>query len=152
MINKQYYNKRQIIDNKILNENDIDILLNDERLSKYIIESAETTLFEKSVIDCLYYGLIPLKESKTAQINIDNQNINTDYLLKELESKQRQIEDLQIKLNSYAEKFIEFAEKSQSIAENLVMSNRENNIIKAIESENPQKTNIFHRIFNKRSR
>ena len=137
----QYYSIEQIKNLNILSIEDINKILSNERFNKYILKDKDNILINSSLLYCIKEELININENKNEYNIIDV--IEENKLLK------LKIEELNNKLLEYTDKFIDITNKAQSIAENIVLSNREQNIIKAIDGESPQKKNIFKRLFKK---
>lgn len=140
-MNIQYYSVEQIKKLNILSIENINKIINNERFNKYIIKDKDNILINSSLLYCINEGLININENKNEYNNIDVIEENKILKLK--------IEELNNKLLEYTDKFIDITNKAQSIAENIVLSNREQNIIKAIDGESPQKKNILKRLFKK---
>ena len=137
----QYYSIEQIEKLNLLSKEDINLILSDERFKSCIMKNSNNILIDTSIIFCVSKGFINLKENKTEEKNIN--------VLEENKLLKQKIEELNNKLFDYTDRFIEMANKAQNIAENVVLSSREQNIIKAIDGESPHKKNIFKRIFKK---
>ena len=137
----QYYSIEQIKKLNILSQDDINAILNNNKFNKYIIKNSNDILINTSIVFCVSERLININESNEQENNI--------HIFEENKELKNKIEELNAKLLEYTDRFIVIAEKAQSITENIVLSSREQNIIKAIDAESPQKKNIFKRLFKK---